>query len=279
MPLRQGHLALLLAAGYLDNAVIATSQGRLLVKGRIAKDVVVVSVDEETGKRVERERLNVALSVLNADSGEFTSYEGDRLGEFVNAYRRELAEAVVRTFPALYGVEHRQTMPLDFLRRKPMGAQADVIRALALSVERHKGTICVGIPGTGKTYVASAVAALAKCARVLVMAPPHLTRKWCREIEMTVPNARTTIVRTPRDVDLAMAMPATPSRPLFMVCSRETAKLGYRNRPAAIVRKLRVVASGERSLTLERLCCPDCMQPARRSRKHASDAKKFAYGS
>src|SRR5712692_5681032 len=121
MPLRQGHLALLLAAGYLDNASIPTDSGRLLVKGRISKDVVVVKVDEDNGKRVERERLKVALNVLNADTGGLTTYEGDQLGEFVNEYRRDLSEAVVRTFPALYGIEHRRAMPLDFLKRTPMG--------------------------------------------------------------------------------------------------------------------------------------------------------------
>jgi SAM-dependent methyltransferase len=259
MPLRQGHLALLLAAGYLDNAVIPTPAGRLLVKGRISKDVVVVSVDEDAGKRVERERLNVALTALNADTGELRTYEGDGLGEFASEHRRELTEAVVRTFPAIYTIEHRTAMSLDALKRRPMGAQADVIRALAVSVQRRKGTICVGIPGTGKTYVASAVSFLAGCARTLIMCPPHLTRKWCREIEMTVPNARAMILRNPADLDTAMRLPARPDRPLFLVCSRETAKLGYRMRPSAIWRKRRLEGASRSRVTVERLCCPDCL--------------------
>ena len=48
--------------------------------------------------------------------------------------------------------------------------------------------------GTGKTFIATAAAHMAGFKRVLVLCPPHLTRKWKREVEETVPHAHAAIV-------------------------------------------------------------------------------------
>src|SRR5581483_9413290 len=72
MPLQRGHLALLLAAGYLDNCLI----------------------DPDAGRRRERERLLVSVNVLDVDAGTFTSYSGKRLSDFVTRYRDALTQAV-----------------------------------------------------------------------------------------------------------------------------------------------------------------------------------------
>ena len=126
-----------------------------------------------------------------------------KLEEFLDAYRDAITDAVVRTYPPLYDAEMRRTCGFDVLRllRRPLGAQADAIRATALSLQRQPGTILVGEMGCGKTTVAAAAAYLAGCRRVLVLCPPHLVRKWRREIEQTVPGAQVAIVRTIRDLE------------------------------------------------------------------------------
>ena len=43
--------------------------------------------------------------------------------------------------------------------------------------------------GTGKTFIAAGAALMAGFKRILVLCPPHLTRKWKREVEATVPGA------------------------------------------------------------------------------------------
>lgn len=69
MPLRRGHLAVMVAAGFLDSLVLESGQRRLLVKGRTYKvSVPVYSPDPEV--EVEREVLRTSVTVLDLRSGE-----------------------------------------------------------------------------------------------------------------------------------------------------------------------------------------------------------------
>ena len=68
MPLRKGHLALLIAAGMLNNVVLSQNGERLLVKGRTLKELVPVeSADEDT--EVQREVIRTSVVVLDLDTG------------------------------------------------------------------------------------------------------------------------------------------------------------------------------------------------------------------
>lgn len=55
--------------------------------------------------------------------------------------------------------------------------------------------------GTGKTTIGAAAAHLAGFRSVLVLCPPHLVRKWQREIVATVPLAKTAIVTSVSDLN------------------------------------------------------------------------------
>src|SRR5712692_10114320 len=158
-----------------------------------------------------------------------------KLSQFLEVYGDAVAEAVARAYPPLYDAETRRTCGFDLRRllRKPLGAQADAIRAAALSIQRQPGTIVVGEMGSGKSLIAAAAAYFAGCRRVFLVCPPHLVRKWRREIERTVPGARVAIVRTIRDLERARDLGGSPQ---FVICSREQAKLGYRWRPATVTR-------------------------------------------
>ena len=146
------------------------------------------------------------------------------------------------------------------LLRPPLGAQADAIRGAALSLEAHRGTTVVGEMGTGKTFIAASAAHMAGFKRILVICPPHLTRKWKREIEQTVPGARAAIVASITDLERLRL--SIGSGPLFAVMSRERAKLSYRWSPAVAKRW---AASGGRLIRDEETgepfkvpCCPVC---------------------
>jgi hypothetical protein len=68
MPLRKGHLALLIAASMLNNVVLHQNGHRVLVKGRAYKEPVPVeSEDEQT--EIEREVLRTAITVLDLRTG------------------------------------------------------------------------------------------------------------------------------------------------------------------------------------------------------------------
>ena len=73
MPLRQGHLAMLIAAGFLNNMEIQTDEGPILVKGRATKKLKVAKEDEKT--LTEREQLTTKVTTLNLATGAFTELQ------------------------------------------------------------------------------------------------------------------------------------------------------------------------------------------------------------
>ena len=70
MPLRRGHTAMLVAAGFLNNLVLEAGGRRLLVKGRTSKEMELVEDSPE--KEVHREKLITTVVALDLDGGEIT---------------------------------------------------------------------------------------------------------------------------------------------------------------------------------------------------------------
>ena len=68
MPLRRGHMAMLVAAGFLDNLVLESEGRRILVKGRTGKEMVMV--EDAPEKEVHRERLVTTVVALDLEDGE-----------------------------------------------------------------------------------------------------------------------------------------------------------------------------------------------------------------
>ncbi|MCY3646781.1 MAG: hypothetical protein OXH07_07395 [Chloroflexi bacterium] len=184
------------------------------------------------------------------------------LAEFIDTYRDAIAQRVVESYPPRYRPSENRR-PLPQLLRMPLGAQADAIRGAALSLEEHRGTTVVGEMGTGKTFIAASAAHLAGFRRILVLCPPHLTRKWKREVEETVPDARAAVVASMTDLEKLRLSHGTG--PLFAVMSRERAKLSYRWLPAVVERWAtadgRLVRHEETLEPFRVPCCPDCFEP------------------
>ena len=184
------------------------------------------------------------------------------LAEFIDTYRDAIAQRVVESYPPRYRPSENGR-PLPQLLRSPLGVQTDAIRAAALSLDTHRGTTVVGEMGTGKTFIAASAAHMAGFRRVLVLCPPHLTRKWKREVEETVPDARAVIVTSITDLE-RLRLSHGPG-PLFVVMSRERAKLSYRWLPAVVERWAtvdgRLVRDEETLQPIRVPCCPDCFTP------------------
>ncbi len=181
------------------------------------------------------------------------------LGGFIDTFKDAIARRVVEFYPPLYRPsENGGTLPR--LLRKPLGAQADAIKGAALSLKAHRGTTVVGEMGTGKTFIGAAAAHMAGFRRVLIICPPHLVRKWKREVEMTVPGARAAIVTSITDLERLRL--SVGSGPLFAVMSRERAKLSYRWKSAVIYRWAtssgRLIRLKETGEPFRVPCCPDC---------------------
>ena len=181
------------------------------------------------------------------------------LADFIDNFREAIARRVVESYPPFYRPSengHR----LPELLRAPLGAQADAIRGAALSLRANRGTTVVGEMGTGKTFIATAAAHMAGFRRVLVLVPPHLVRKWKREIEDTVPGAHAAIVTSITDLERLRSIGG--DGPLFAVMSRERAKLSYRWQPAIVERwaaaRGRLFLDEATGEPFRVSCCPDC---------------------
>ena len=70
MPLRRGHLAMLVAAGFLDNLELEAEGRRIVVKGRTSKEMILVETTPE--KEIYRERLRTSIVALDLHGGAIT---------------------------------------------------------------------------------------------------------------------------------------------------------------------------------------------------------------
>ena len=73
MPLRRGHLAMLVAAGFLDNLELESGSSRILVKGRTSKEMILV--EDTPDKEVFRERLRTTVVALDLETGEISDID------------------------------------------------------------------------------------------------------------------------------------------------------------------------------------------------------------
>ena len=181
------------------------------------------------------------------------------LAQFIDTYKEAIAQRVVESYPPLYRPS-QNGHGLPQLLRSPLGAQADAIRGVTLSLKAHQGTNVVGEMGTGKTFIGASAAYAAGFRRVLVLTPPHLTRKWKREVEQTVPKARVAIVASITDLEKLRL--STGPGPLFAIMSRERAKLSYRWQAAYTERwatsRGGLIRDEETGEPFRVPCCPIC---------------------
>ena len=207
---RPGHLALVLAAGVADGAVIQTADyGQVALRGKTRQVEQIARVEVEADptdpdRQVKKTtiRLKPATTLtLLADDGTTVEMEGDdALLDFITTNKSALAAYLRDKFDPLYGFDFNGMKSwLDRLRLRgkyPLyTAQKHVVGAVTKGFEQRKGLLLVGQMGVGKTVLASSVAigacrgivqALSEQMRadqiVLVVAPPHLIEKWKREL-------------------------------------------------------------------------------------------------
>ena len=189
--------------------------------------------------------------------------------DFIESYRNAITDKVMESYPPQYDPRD-QKQPMPRLLRSPIGAQEHIIRASALSLRTNRGTTIVGEMGTGKTYIATVAAHLAGFQRILILCPPHLVGKWKREIEITIPSARTVVITNISQLRRLARLEI--HGPIFAVMSREQAKLSYLWKPASVIRPIRTqrgvyLKDPETREYLTADCCPQCYQISYEKRK------------
>jgi SNF2 family DNA or RNA helicase len=169
--------------------------------------------------------------------------------DFIEEFRSVIIASVGRDSNPLYhpATDRKKIYQLiKRLPRRPIASQIDAIGGIVQALQSRDSAILVGEMGLGKTYISIAAAAALGLRRVLVVCPPHLVNKWRREVKQTVPTA--TALAAERIGQLEKAL-NEERWPLFVILSREKAKLGYYWKGHAT--RLRDGA----------LVCPECRTP------------------
>ena len=243
-PLKIGHLASILAAGFLDNNVLEDSESdeRLLIKGHAYKKTVYREVSEEQpdGKikntHTATEVLETNITTIEPD-GTITPITGNELENFLLRWTTQLTEIIANKYPPAYTFDYQSgpyAAVLDNLskgRKIPrtdktglLPAQKHAVAALSTHLADSNNAILVGEMGSGKSTMGVAVAAVARSKRTLIICPPHLVKKWKREALIVWPEVDVTILGTISDVDHFFALDT--SQPRLAVISHSKAKLG-----------------------------------------------------
>ncbi len=264
---RPGHMALVLAAGVANGAVIQTEDyGRVAIRGktRPVEQIARVEVESAPGdpdrqikKTTIRLKPTTTLTLL-AEDGTVVEMDGDEaLLGFITANKPALTQYLNHKFKPMYDFDLNGIGGwLDGIRLKgkyPMyTAQKHVAAAITRGFQDRNSILLVGQMGTGKTLMggstAIAMAAgvvnglggqIAPDQVVLIVAPPHLIEKWKRELHSISRNILVERLDRHEDVKAFMdkAAQAGPNIAKIGLIKRDMTKLGAGRETAVVWRE------------------------------------------
>jgi hypothetical protein len=122
--------------------------------------------------------------------------------DYLRMFAGELGERILQSFPALHNAHDPVSPRLATLLRKPFPAQAVAAMGLAKKWERDRSAAVIAECGTGKTLISLAglhIHSNGQPFTAIVMAPGHITLKWCKEALETIPRLRVFLIDGLRD--------------------------------------------------------------------------------
>ena len=292
MPLKKGHIAMLMASGMMGTVRLTDEEGKpMLIKGRVIKVVEKTeqpdAKDADTVVETYKDRFVTTVAVLKQD-GIQVIQDVTGLSEFMKAHGEKIAAHVLETYKPLYNLDptSKEIDVLDTLgtQRKALPgqeragllpAQRHAAAALARSIRKNGVANCQAEMGTGKTTISTGVLELLDAYPAIVLCPPHLVPKWIREIEEVIPSAHAReLRRIGRNSDEVYdvndvrdfldqyrqasekAQRTGGSRPKWVaVVAHTSAKFGAGWQPAVITRKTRDPLTGK---IINACACPGC---------------------
>ncbi len=287
MPLKKGHIAMLIASGMMGTLRLNDEDGKpMLVKGRVVK--VTEKVEETTDKKgnttseVFRDRFVSTVAILRQGGIEIIDTV-EPLSKFMHAYGDQIGAHILSTYRPLYNFDPtlEETAILDRLgtKRKPLPgqdkpgllpAQRHAATAITRSIRKNGVGNVQGEMGLGKTILGAATLDLLNAYPAVILCPPHLVPKWIREIEETIPGARAMeLIRIgrnandPGDVNdvrkfLQLCEEGKLGQKPVAVIAHTSAKYGAGWEHAVVRKKFVDEEDGQ---VFEALTCPECGSP------------------
>ena len=135
-------------------------------------------------------------------------------------------------------------------------AQLAAAEGIKRKIDQHEPALIVAECGSGKTKIgAAALYASHRSAGKtktfnIVLCPSHVTQKWVREIEETVPNSFGGVIKGITQLDKFYAEYAKGDKTAFAVISKEKARDGYMHYPSVKWSRIK-----------RAFLCPECNKP------------------
>ena len=203
-----------------------------------------------------------AISIPRADDTPFPAV--NTVTQYLNTFGTMIAERIKNQFEPLFDPATESLSPeilaVNANIRKNAGyslydAQLAVAEAHKRCLERQKATLCIAECGSGKTKI-DITALHAYQQRHgntkqfnVVMCPSHMTKKWVREIEESLPNTFAAVITGITEFNNVYKAYERDDKTCYVIMSKEKARDGYMTRPAAMWSERR-----------KSFICPDCYQ-------------------
>ena len=126
----------------------------------------------------------------------------ESIHDYLRMFAGELGERILHCYPALQKADDPLSPRLTTLLRKPFPAQAVAAMGVARKLENDRSAAVIAECGTGKTLISLAALHVHSDGRPftgIVMAPGHITLKWCKEALETIPRLRVFLIDGLRD--------------------------------------------------------------------------------
>lgn len=234
-----------------------------------------------------------AISIPGATPGLAPPNKLESVTDYLNTFGVTVAERIKNLFVPLFDPSKEPLSPEvlainqyvhDHAGYSLYDAQLAVAEAVKRRLQHGKVGLIVAECGSGKTKlgtVAISAAAAGLYAQQkstgvfktfnMVLCPSHVTKKWVREVEETVPNTFAAVVHSIQEFDQLYGMYERGSKNCFAILSKETARDGYMRAPAVLRRRwnheglsverktpLPVCGAADIDPRNSVFCCPEC---------------------
>lgn len=192
-----------------------------------------------------------AISIPNSTGKKFPNVRS--VTQYLNQFGVLIAERIKNQFQPLFDPATEALSPeilaVNENIKKNTGyslydAQLAVCEAHKRCLEQKKATLCIAECGSGKTKIGitSLHAYQQRNAQTnhplkhfnIVLCPSHMTKKWVREIEETLPNTFVVVINSITEFLTAYSAYEKDSKTCYVIMSKEKARDGYMKRPAAV---------------------------------------------
>lgn len=209
------------------------------------------------------------IAIPGASSGLTPLDELETVTQYLNTFGVTVAQRIKELFVPLYdpGTEpiSPEVLEIDDYIHQHAGyhlydAQLAVAEAIKRRLTRSKVGLIVAECGSGKTKIgATAIAAITAGLHAeqrargayktfnLVLCPSHITEKWVREIQETLPNTFAAVVHSITELNHLHSLYEKGDRSCYAILSKEKARDGYMRAPAVLWNKRK-----------QGFVCPEC---------------------